>query len=345
MVPDGSENSANLLFLIGMYSRVARQLGVHPSYVSRVARGERRSDRVYRAIAAELAKLRDQVPAEMGHDSNLKESKAAAARELRRKLAQTMKNDARLRRLSAVVIDAGQDGVNRRDVPRRVSPASLSARLAANARMLAACVNGFERLSRRLDRYPHVLSVVDADGIVLFSTGTIGLARREHRLPGVDWSKDFLGLSSAARAIAAGVPVAVIGSFDLQSGFVPTVRMACPVRLSDNKVVGVVVLTVEVTNARCEHVIEISKIARRVCKFVENGPMSATTKRARTAELQPFHDAAKHVAMVLTLPQVDPALRQGLSRLLAELENGGREAMLSGGTKRSRKGAAQAHSA
>ena len=37
----------------GLYSRVARRLGVHRTYVSRVARGERRSEEVENALLAE----------------------------------------------------------------------------------------------------------------------------------------------------------------------------------------------------------------------------------------------------------------------------------------------------
>ena len=41
----------------GLYSRVARQLGVDRSYVSRVARGERRSRRVENALKSELRRI------------------------------------------------------------------------------------------------------------------------------------------------------------------------------------------------------------------------------------------------------------------------------------------------
>ena len=43
----------------GIYSRVARRLGVHRSYVSRVARGERRSEEVEAALLAEYEKASD----------------------------------------------------------------------------------------------------------------------------------------------------------------------------------------------------------------------------------------------------------------------------------------------
>lgn len=41
----------------GIYSRVARRLHVHPSYVSRVARGERRSNAVEAGLRSELNRI------------------------------------------------------------------------------------------------------------------------------------------------------------------------------------------------------------------------------------------------------------------------------------------------
>ena len=41
----------------GLYSRVARKMKCDPSYVSRVARGERRSDRIAGALAAEAMRV------------------------------------------------------------------------------------------------------------------------------------------------------------------------------------------------------------------------------------------------------------------------------------------------
>jgi transcriptional regulator with XRE-family HTH domain len=41
----------------GLFARLARRLGLDPSYISRVANGERRSKRISRAIEAELNKM------------------------------------------------------------------------------------------------------------------------------------------------------------------------------------------------------------------------------------------------------------------------------------------------
>jgi hypothetical protein len=48
----------NLASLIrGLYGRVARQLKVDPSYVSRVARGERQSDAIEASLEKELRRI------------------------------------------------------------------------------------------------------------------------------------------------------------------------------------------------------------------------------------------------------------------------------------------------
>ena len=44
--------------LCGIYSRVARRLGVHRTFVSRVARGERRSPPVENALVAEYERAK-----------------------------------------------------------------------------------------------------------------------------------------------------------------------------------------------------------------------------------------------------------------------------------------------
>jgi hypothetical protein len=41
----------------GFYGRVARQLGLDPSYVSRVARGERQSDTIEAALEREMKRI------------------------------------------------------------------------------------------------------------------------------------------------------------------------------------------------------------------------------------------------------------------------------------------------
>jgi hypothetical protein len=68
------QNFASLIR--GLYGRVARQLGVDPSYVSRVARGERQSQLVEDALKSNL----DQVVQEINKQRDRAASKVASKR-------------------------------------------------------------------------------------------------------------------------------------------------------------------------------------------------------------------------------------------------------------------------
>jgi hypothetical protein len=61
--PKGKLNEEHLLRIhklhLGLYARVADDLGVSPSYVSLVANGMRSSDRIRRVLAQHIAKIHD----------------------------------------------------------------------------------------------------------------------------------------------------------------------------------------------------------------------------------------------------------------------------------------------
>jgi len=74
----------------GLYSRVARKLRIDPSYVSRVARGERESETIAKALELEIRRVsmlasRDghSHASRNGHSSAGKKAKAAKVRQSR----------------------------------------------------------------------------------------------------------------------------------------------------------------------------------------------------------------------------------------------------------------------
>jgi hypothetical protein len=328
----------NLSFLAGLYTRVARQAGVHPSYVSRVARGERRSDRISRAIASELSQF---LPSEGGAPAASRKAPADSNMEYRQRLIRRLKANPQLNKLSAMVIDLESWGTPKESA--RVSRVNLQSRIAANAAMIAASVEQFHRMSRKLENSPHVLSLTDGEGIVLYSFGTTGMVHEQGRVPGANWSGDFMGPSAEARAIAAGVPLIIIGIPTGHAGQLP-VRMACPIRLGDGHVAGVVVLTMDLSPARAEHLIEIARMSRKICTVVENERRKPSRAHARS-QVQPFEEAEIHLARVMSMPQIDHTTRSHLAGMLAELEEKRREFLLRGNVnsgRRSRKGNAKA---
>jgi hypothetical protein len=326
----------NLSFLAGLYTRVARQAGVHPSYVSRVARGERHSDRISRAIAAELTQF---VPSPGSAPSRKVPAESHVA--YRQRLIRRLKSNPQLNKLSAMVIDVEGWGTPKEIM--RVSRVNLQSRIAANAAMIAASIEQFDRMSRKLEDSPHVLSLTDSEGIVIYSCGTTGMVHEQGRTPGANWSFDFMGPSAAARAIAAGVPLIIVGTPG-GDGLLP-VRMGCPIRLGDGQVAGVVVLTMDLSPARAEHLIEIAKMARKLCKVVENERRKPSRAHVRS-QVQPFEEAEIHLARVMSMPQIDHTTRSHLASVLAELEEKRREVLLRGGGnrpgKKGRKGNAKA---
>jgi transcriptional regulator with XRE-family HTH domain len=60
----------------GIYNRVAKRLGVDPSYVSRVARGERKSALVEKALAEEVRVIREHLN---NHENNHNNNHTSAA--------------------------------------------------------------------------------------------------------------------------------------------------------------------------------------------------------------------------------------------------------------------------
>jgi hypothetical protein len=121
-------------------------------------------------------------------------------------------------------------------------------------------------------------------------------------------------------------------------------RVACPVRLSSRQVVGVIVLTVEADDLRAEHVLDVCKVAKKICKPLDTSERTEKQRRklGRSA-IQPFEEAELHLARVMSMPQLDPSTRATLAALLAELESGRRDLLLRGESVKSRRtGKAQA---
>ena len=77
---DSNMNSIPAVSLFrGIYNRVAKRLGVDPSYVSRVARGERKSAVVEKALAEEVRVIRDHLNNHQNNGNNNHNSNHAPA--------------------------------------------------------------------------------------------------------------------------------------------------------------------------------------------------------------------------------------------------------------------------
>ena len=81
----------------GLYNRVAQRLGVDPSYVSRVARGERNSDDVKAALSEEVRKIFERTPNHDGHYFRKKSKITATKKSANQTFANVKKEMARPR--------------------------------------------------------------------------------------------------------------------------------------------------------------------------------------------------------------------------------------------------------
>lgn len=137
-------------------------------------------------------------------------------------------------------------GVSPEHAPlRRVSPEELQRRLTRNRQLLAAARPHLEWMAGAMGRVPHVVYLVDADGIVLESTGTdpemmarFGLQR------GYDWSEAAMGTNGAGTALATGRPVAVVGPEHYVREFRDATCTAAPIRGPGGEVIGAIDLSV-----------------------------------------------------------------------------------------------------
>jgi hypothetical protein len=84
---DSNMNSIPAVSLFrGIFNRVAKRLGVDPSYVSRVARGERKSAVVEKALAEEVRLIRDHLNNHQNNHNNNNNNHAPADQKRKSKI-------------------------------------------------------------------------------------------------------------------------------------------------------------------------------------------------------------------------------------------------------------------
>jgi len=101
-----------------------------------------------------------------------------------------------------------------------------------------------------------------------------------------------------------------------------------------------VVLSMELSPTRAEHLLDIAKMSRKICAVVESERKKPSRAHPRS-HVQPFEEAEVHLARVMSMTQIDQSTRAHLAGVLAELEEKRREFLLQG-HQRPRKGNAKA---
>lgn len=138
---------------------------------------------------------------------------------------------------------------------RRVSQEDLSHRLRSSGVLLSAANPHLEWISALLADVPHVVSLVDADGIVLKSLGTPDDLRSLGLAPGYDWSEAAMGTNGAGTALVTNQPVAVVRRDDDNPPFHDCTCTAAPIHAPDGRVIGALDISMPADHAGPERLL------------------------------------------------------------------------------------------
>lgn len=144
--------------------------------------------------------------------------------------------------------------------PRRVDSLELATRKAQSAALLDVATPHLEWISAYLGQKPHVVYLVDFEGIVLWSTGTREMLDSAPLAPGYDWSEAAMGTNGAGTALASGNAIAIIGDehFDRWSGCACT---AAPIRGPNGQILGAIDVSTGRDDATPERLAVVSHVA------------------------------------------------------------------------------------
>jgi PAS domain S-box-containing protein len=155
---------------------------------------------------------------------------------------------------------AGTDPESATLPARRISPEECDARLAANAKLLEMARPHLEWLSAAHASIPHVISLVDRDGIVLHATGTPGMVERIAPV-GADRSEAAAGTNGAGTALAAGQVVAVEGAEHFARALIEVASTGAPVHGTAGDIVGAVDMSTTVEHRAGERLVMMAHAA------------------------------------------------------------------------------------
>lgn len=161
---------------------------------------------------------------------------------------------------------------------RSVDSADLAERLQRNIELVDIARSHLDWLGAQLATVPHVVYLVDADGIVLLSSGDPELIAHAHLAPGADWSERTMGTNGAGTAIASRRPVAVVGPEHFDRRWHDCTCTAAPIHHPEGTVIGAVDVTTSVAHARPEQLVVVSHVAHAITEAL------ALRGRLRSAE-------------------------------------------------------------
>ena len=221
-------------------------------------------------------------------------------------------------------------GLDRDQAPsfRRVAADELQRRQSDNRALLAAALPHVRWLSRWFQERPNVVYVVDRDGIVLHAEGDAEAIERYALAPGFDWSESVMGTNGAGTALAAGVPVAVVGFDHWSRWWKNATCLGAPILGRDGRPLGAIDISMDVRDGDAERLVvaahvgytislELARCEAETEKRETHG-LYETTCAALDAERRARADAE---AALDRQQRAETALRENEERLSLALDN------------------------
>jgi signal transduction histidine kinase len=178
----------------------------------------------------------------------------------------------------------------------------LRARLQASHDLLETAMPHLPWVSAFLGDIPHVLYISDASGIVLHSAGPEDVRERAHVMPGWDWSEARMGTNGSGTALAAGVPVAVVGDQHYCKGFAWATCLAAPI-IVEGKIMGALDLTLHVKDGNPRFLVLITHTAQVISQQIL-ALVALRRADVLSSRLSRLHDLSRALSRTLARSEI-----------------------------------------
>ena len=182
----------------------------------------------------------------------------------------------------------------------RVDDDDLQRRQQANSDLIQVARPHLNWLSAWVASTPHIVYLVDRDGIVLFSAGDYDNADVFGLTPGYDWSERRMGTNGAGTAIAANRPIAVFGPEHITEPFRGFTCMGAPLHDPEGQVCGAIDVSTSAEDASEDLLAVMAYIAFMIDAELAHRRVAATARQRIKAKDRLLAEASHELRTPLT---------------------------------------------
>ncbi|HEX6964797.1 MAG TPA: PAS domain S-box protein [Gemmatimonadaceae bacterium] len=193
---------------------------------------------------------------------------------------------------------------------RRVAPHEMARRLLENAELIERARPHLEWLSAMHAAAPHIVTLVDDDGIVLASTGADAEALEAAQLaPGCDWSEASVGTNALGTSLIAGTATTVSGREHVVQALHGSTSAAAPLRSPAGELVGALAIRSDDVHAPSERLLTVAYAAYAIEQELRYHDGQRRVSRQLDAERRLVEERARQVAAVNALVESEAYFR------------------------------------